>query len=192
MRDFLLQCSRAILNWPPKPATFLEKQNLITSVAARFSLKNFVETGTFEGEMIEAQRPFFQTIWSIELDEKLFAAARKKFAGDAVVRLVQGDSGVKLHEVAAVLHEPALFWLDAHYSRGKTAGAAADAPIIKELSCLAPRRFSDAILIDDARLFGLKSDFPKLAVIRDFARQHWPQHNFAVESDIICILPSSP
>jgi len=113
-------------------------------------------------------------LFSIELNEELFQTVRTKYAGDPQIRLIQGDSGVKLREVAVSLDEPALFWLDAHYSRGKTSGGDADAPIIGELSCLTLRRFSDVILIDDARLFGLKSDYPKLEVIRQFATKHWP------------------
>ena len=190
MRNLLLKCSRAVLGWPPRPATFLEKQKLIARLGREHGAKTFVETGTFLGEMIDAQRGQFEKLISIELAEELFQAARKKYAADPAVELVQGDSGVKLREVAARLPEPALFWLDAHYSRGKTAGGHADAPIIKELSGIAPRHQTrDLILIDDARLFGLKSDYPKLAVIQNFAAQHWPQHTFAVDTDIICILP---
>lgn len=190
MRNLLLKCSRAVLGWPPRPATFLEKQNLISRMGREHGAKTFVETGTFLGEMIDAQRGQFEKLISIELAEELFQAARKKYAADPAVELVQGDSGVKLREVAARLPEPVLFWLDAHYSRGKTAGGAADAPIIRELSGIAPRnQRRDLILIDDARLFGLKSDYPKLAVIQKFAAQHWPQHTFVVDTDIICILP---
>ncbi len=189
MRNFLLKCSRAIFNWPPTPATFLEKQTLITRKGREFGVNVFVETGTFRGEMIDAQREHFQKLFSIELNEELFYAARAKFTRDPQVQLIQGDSGVKLREVAVSLNEPALFWLDAHYSRGKTSGGDADAPIIKELSCLTTRQFTDVILVDDARLFGLKSDYPKLEIIRQFAARHWPQHNFTVESDIICISP---
>jgi hypothetical protein len=189
MRNVLLKCSRAIFNWPPAPATFAEKSAFITRKGKENGLKIFVETGTFHGEMIDAQRVHFQKFFSIELNEELFLAARAKFAHDPQVQLIQGDSGVKLREVADHLNEPALFWLDAHYSRGKTSGGGAEAPIIKELSCLIPRRFNDVILVDDARLFGLKSDYPKLEVIRKIAAKNWPQHDFTVESDIICILP---
>ena len=190
MRNLLIKCSRAIFGWPPRPATFVEKQNLISRLGREYGVKMFIETGTFMGSMIDAQRSQFEKLVSIELSEELYQAAREKFAADSAVELVQGDSGVKLREVAARLPDPALFWLDAHYSRGKTAGRDADAPILKELSGIALRHEPrDLILIDDARLFGLKSDYPKLAVIRDFAVQHWPQHTFAVETDIICITP---
>ena len=190
MRQFIIKCSRAILGWPPTPATFLEKQSLITRKAGELGLKAFVETGTYLGEMIEAQRPHFKKIISIELNAELFRAACTKYSGDSQIQLFQGDSGAVLHDAVQELNEPALFWLDAHYSRGNTAGGDADAPILKELSCLTARNQPrDTILIDDARLFGRKSGYPKLDVIQQFAAQHWPEHLCAVETDVICIQP---
>lgn len=190
MRQFLIKWSRKVFGWPPTPATFLQKQLLIARKRQRHDLKVFVETGTFRGEMIDAQREHFQKLISIELSEELFRAARAKYAGDPRVRLYQGDSGIKLREVVQGLEEPALFWLDAHYSQGVTAGGGEAAPILKELSCLTSRsRYPDVILIDDARLFGLKSDYPRLAVLRQFVSRHWPSHTFGIESDVICILP---
>ena len=175
---------------PPAPASFLQKQTLITGKGREYGLKIFIETGTFRGEMIDAQLEHFQRLISIELSEGLFQTARAKYAHDPRIRLLQGDSGTKLREAVQGLDEPALFWLDAHYSRGNTAGGGEAAPIIRELSCLTSRsEYKDVILIDDARLFGLKSDYPKLDVIRQLASRHWPQHTFAVESDVICIQP---
>jgi hypothetical protein len=190
MRQFLISCSRKVFGWPPAPSTFLQKKNLITTKGREFGIHVFVETGTFRGEMINAQREHFLKLISIELSEELFQAARLRFVNDRQIQLHQGDSGIKLREVVKELDEPALFWLDAHYSRGVTAGSNEAAPIIKELSCLTSRGgLKDVILIDDARLFGLKSDYPKLEVIRQFTSRHWPQHVFAVESDVICIQP---
>lgn len=190
MRQQFIRISRALFGWPPAPASLEEKQNLITRIAREHGLKVFVETGTFRGEMIQTQREHFEKLISIELSESLFQACCARFAGDAKVQLHQGDSGIKLGEVAGSLVGPALFWLDAHYSRGDTAGAGADAPILRELSCIVPRNQPrDAILIDDTRLFGLKSDYPKLEAIRAFAARSWPQHEFSVQSDVICIVP---
>jgi hypothetical protein len=190
MRQFIIKCSRAVFGWPPAPANVAEKQSMIMRKARDRGLKVFVETGTFRGDMIAAQRENFDQLISIELSDKLFADAQARFAGDKRVQLLHGDSGTLLRTAVAKLEQPALFWLDAHYSRGETAGGNQDAPIIRELSCLVGRNQPrETILIDDARLFGLKSGYPKLKVIREFAAQHWPQHSFAVESDIICIQP---
>ena len=190
MRQFLLNVSRAVVGWPPTPASPLEKRTLIARIAKEHDLNVFVETGTFQGEMLDAQRPRFRQLISIELSRELFEAARSKYAGDPAVRLLQGDSGTKLKEAVEGLEERALFWLDAHFSRGVTAGAGAAAPIMRELSCLTSRsRHNDAILIDDARLFGLKRGYPRLKAVREFATRLWPLRTFSVESDVICILP---
>jgi hypothetical protein len=168
----------------------LEKIDFVRSKAGERGLKVLVETGTYRGEMLEAQREHFEKLISIELSEDLFRAARSRFAAFPHVQLVQGDSGIKLGEATRDLNEPALFWLDAHYSAGITAGGGTDAPIIKELSCLSSRNQPrDMILIDDARLFGWDFGYPKLRVIREYVAKHWPRHDFSVESDIICITP---
>jgi len=168
----------------------LEKIDFVRNKAGERGLKVLVETGTYRGEMLEAQREHFEKLISIELSEDLFRAARSRFAAFPHVQLIQGDSGVKLGEATKDLNEPALFWLDAHYSAGITAGGGKDAPIIKELSCLSSRNQSrDMILIDDARLFGWDFGYPKLKVIREYVAKHWPRHAFSVESDIICITP---
>jgi len=190
MRQLLLKCSRAVIGWPPQAPTFSEKAAFISRKARERGLKVFVETGTFRGGMLEAQCEHFDKLISIELSEDLFQAARAKFAAVPKIHLIQGDSGVKLGEAVRELKEPALFWLDAHYSAGITAGGGVEAPIIKELSCLASRKQpTDMILIDDARLFGWDFGYPKLKVIREYAAQHWPKHVFSVATDIICITP---
>jgi hypothetical protein len=191
MRKLVLKCSRKLLGWPPVAATFEQKAELIRRYRNQFDLAVFVETGTFKAEMIEAQHDCFQKLISIELSPQLHAAARAKFSQDAKVELYQGDSGVKLAEAVKNINGPALFWLDAHYSMGITAGRHHEAPIIKELSCLVHRKQArDVILIDDARLFGWDFGYPRLKVIQTFVEKHWPEHSFSVQSDVICILPA--
>lgn len=160
-------------------------------IAQERKLQLFVETGTFRGDMLEAQRRNFRKLISIELSEVLYEAASKKFSDCPQIQLHQGDSGVKLQEVAAGFQEPALFWLDAHYSGGVTAGGGEQAPILKELATIAARRQpSDVILIDDARLFGLKKAYPKQGVVKEFVARHLPQHSFSIQTDVICIMPA--
>ena len=45
----------------------------------------------------------------------------------------------------------------------------------------------DVILIDDARLFGWRSDYPRLTKIRQFVKTHLPDYKVSVESDLIRI-----
>src|SRR6185369_246720 len=98
----------------PLPAEL--KQEAVLYHAMDRQLDILVETGTFLGEMIAAQAPYFRKVYSIELSEELFDRAKKKFATSNNIHLIHGDSGVRLREVIAMLDSPALFWLDGHYS----------------------------------------------------------------------------
>lgn len=53
------------------------------------------------------------------------------------------------------LHRPALFWLDAHWSGGPTAGEQNECPVLDEIRAINDWSLSaeSCILIDDARLF---------------------------------------
>ena len=190
MRWILLKLSRAIFHWPPLPATVQEKKSLIVRFGCQRGLKNFIETGTFQGDMVEAQRKNFHKLVTIELGDTLYETAKRRFAGYDHVHVLHGDSATLLPEAIRLVEGPVLYWLDAHYSRGVTARGDREAPILKELSIIAAQgQPGDAILIDDARLFGLRLGYPRLATVRKFATREWPAHSFRVESDVICIIP---
>ena len=190
VRHAMFNFSRKHFGWPPIPPTHEAKCNFVMRKAAERHLEIFIETGTFRGEMLAFQLPHFKKLISIELSQELHRAACARFTAFPKVQVIQGDSGVKLGEAIKGLAAPALFWLDAHYSIGLTAGRGTSAPIFKELSCLTNRQqYPDAILIDDARLFGWDFGYPSLKAIRNFVSEHWPSHTCVVESDIICILP---
>jgi hypothetical protein len=193
MRDLLLKTSRTVFGWPPRPASTAEKHALVTNHAKKWRVKNLIETGTFEGDMVEAQWQFFERIVSVELDEKLAAAAAIRFKNRPQIQIFQGDSAMKLAEAMRLIDSPALFWLDAHYSRGVTAHGDLETPIMKELALIAGQRpTGDLILIDDARLFGLRRSYPKLNTVKKFAEQYWPRYSFQIVSDAICITPPLP
>lgn len=190
MRTILLRFSRNVFGWPPVAPPYEVKMALVARKAREYGVNVLVETGTFEGELLDRQLNNFRQLISIELNQELYQAARRRFDAHPQVQLLQGDSGVKLAEAVRDLGEPALFWLDAHYSFGITAGRGKEAPIFKELSCLTGRpQHADVILIDDARLFGFDFGYPSLRKIRRFIALHWPDYQFSVESDVICIVP---
>lgn len=187
VRRTSIKWSRKIFGWPPSAQSFDAKVDFIARIGREYALDVLIETGTFNGEMLERQRKHFKKLTSIELSDGLYQAASKRFESCPSIQLVHGDSGVKLAEVVKDLKEPALFWLDAHYSSGITAGRGTDAPIFKELSALANRSQSDVILIDDARLFGFDFGYPSIKRVKEFVSKHWPDRSFNVEMDIICI-----
>jgi hypothetical protein len=155
-----------------------------------YRLETLIETGTFRGDMVEAQRSHFRRIITIELADALWAAARDRFADAPHVTVLHGDSGEKLAEAIRLAEGPVLYWLDGHYSGGDTALGASETPIMREISLIAARGDKhDVIMIDDARLFGWRRGYPRLAVIRKFVSEYWPEHSLTIHSDIIQIAP---
>jgi hypothetical protein len=189
MRTALLNLSRTVLKWPPESSDPSVKQDMVARLGHECT--SLVESGTYRGDMIDAQRGNFERIVTIELDDDLFAAARDKFAPDPHITVIHGDSGVVLPEAIAMCNGSTAFWLDGHYSGGITAGTNSAVPILTELATIAERNDpGDVILIDDARLFGWRRGYPRISRVRAIARDFWPRHEFLVEEDIICIVPT--
>lgn len=148
------------------PIPHIVKEEMISEFALKHKIKNFVETGTYLGVMVDAQKNNFDMIYSIELNKSLHAHAKLKFRGYKYIKLLNGDSGEKLKEVLRELKAPALFWLDAHFSGGITSRGKKLTPILIELRLIKKRKYADVILIDDANLFDGTNDYPTLADLK--------------------------
>jgi hypothetical protein len=111
----------------------------------------FVETGTFRGDGVLRVLNDFEVIYSVESDPALFCLARLKTSGFQNVHLFQGDSGEFLENL--FLPEPALFYLDAHWSGF---GMETPLPLLRELRAISKRPYPDVVVIDDMRLMGKK------------------------------------
>jgi hypothetical protein len=159
---------------------------VIKEYAVRYGLRVLIETGTFLGDTVAANLDAFDRIYSIELSDELYENAVKRFRRCRHVKLLHGDSGDLLSAVVKGIHERALFWLDGHYSGYMTAKGATATPIYKELHAIIehPSK-SHVILIDDARCFTGKGDYPTLPDLRQIIRERDPGASFDVEHDII-------
>jgi len=145
----------------------------------------FIETGTLRGDTIEAVRRRVDRVVSIELSPQLAVAARMRFADNPEVTILEGDSGTVLPQLIDDLDEPAVFWLDGHFSAGPTARADLDTPIVEELEAvLTHDRDDHVVLIDDARLFGT-GDYPTIDQVRAQVARHRPHWQVDVHTDII-------
>jgi hypothetical protein len=145
-----------------------------------------VETGTFMGDMVEAQRKNFEKIISIELDTALFTRAKKLFVKNHNVCIILGDSGKVLPLVVKELTEPAIFWLDGHYSSGVTARGDTDCPIFEELGAILDNSdLPHIILIDDARCYTGENDYPTIASLKKFILSKNMNYTFENKDDII-------
>ena len=132
---------------------------------SRFNIpvpSTFVETGAYKGDGIQQYLGClpFQKIHSIELSPQWTNHCRQRFAqyGDRVV-IHEGDSASTLPTID-LPGIPVLFYLDAHYSGGATAGELVDngCPVLRELEYIAQRNIAgDVIFVDDMRLMGIDS-----------------------------------
>jgi hypothetical protein len=142
--------------------------------------------------MIAAVRSDFARLYSIELHPRLAHKARRRFARDPRVTIVEGDSATHLEPVLREAAQPAVLWLDGHYSGVLTArGEGGDTPVLRELDVAfragTPR---DVILIDDARLFGKDPAYPEVAEVERRVAAARPHCSVRVEDDIVQIRPA--
>lgn len=175
------------------PPPHLVKQRVVVEYGRRFGLRTLIETGTYTGLMVDACRNRFSRIFSIELDHTLHERAVALFEGLAHVSVLEGDSAEVLRDVLDDVSESCLFWLDAHYSGGITARGPVETPVERELLAILRHPVDGhVVLIDDARDFGRRDDYPTLAELRALVRQHRVDWVMEVADDIIRIHPPAP
>lgn len=173
---------------PADNVPHIVKQKAIRAYRERYRLGTLVETGTYLGDMVEVQLHEFDKVISIELSQDLYDRARLRFRRNPNVQLHQGDSGKVLHKVVPALKEPALFWLDGHYSHGITARGEKDCPIFEELDAIFKNDIGHVLLIDDARGFVGKNDYPTMEELKAYIKGKNPAYNLTVEDDIIRVV----
>ncbi len=169
----------------PVPPPHVLKQTTIISFQKQFGINLLVETGTYLGDMIAALKNHFTKLISIELSQELYQAALKRFKKDKHVTLVHGDSGVALQDLVTKINEPAIFWLDGHYSGGITAMGKTVCPIFDELTAIFKSEYHHILLIDDARLFDGTNDYPTLEQLISFIKSKKSNSKVTVMNDII-------
>lgn len=179
-------------NGCPIPPPHLIKQQTILKWQKKFNFDYFIETGTYFGDMVEAMHKHFSCVYSIELSPQLYDHSVKRFKGVKNVKLVQGDSAVELQKIMTTLPQPALFWLDGHYSAGVTARGKIDTPIMQELQDIynSPLGKNSVVLIDDAHCFGQDKDYPTIKQVEEYVKSKISHVDITVENNVICIIPT--
>ncbi|TWT82870.1 hypothetical protein CA13_43330 [Planctomycetes bacterium CA13] len=184
----ILQWQRGGFTTPPPQAV---KISMLANYMESYGLKKFIETGTFRGSTLCHMAKRGYDCMSIELADDLHQAAKRKFASYSNVQLLLGDSGNVLPRILNTLSEPALFWLDGHYSGGPTARADKDTPITTELEAILNHRVEGhVILIDDARLFNGENDYPPLHELLTVISRNG-RFRYEVHCDSIHLIPTS-
>ena len=186
---------RAIAKWEkegrPSPPPPVIKHQTIRDYAEQLKLRIFVETGTYFGDTVAAVMSSFDKLYSIELSRDIYEIARKRFVKMDKVTIIHGDSGVEIEKVLNWLDQPALFWLDSHFSGGVTAKGVKDTPIIEEMTqILSSKIEGHVIIIDDAHSFGTVPDYPSIEELIDFIKPLQPDFKIEVENNMIRITPN--
>ena len=173
----------------PLPPPHQYKQSVVEEISKKFMLNVFVETGTFMGHMIEAQRMNFAELFSIEVEPTLYKNAVKYFQSYRHIKIVEGDSSFVLNEILSEVHNNStLFWLDGHYSGGNTGMGKKQCPIYEELHAIFNHNISTkCILIDDARCFNGTEDYPTIEELINFVEKNTSSLKVNILNDIIHI-----
>lgn len=167
-----------------------EKYRLLSEFQQRFALETLVETGTYTGGTVEACRPFFKKLYSVELNLEMWQKAKDRFANDINVEIIQGDSAQVLETIVPKVSERTLYWLDAHYCLGQTSQGSLDTPILSELKTIFNSPYKNCyILIDDARCFIGWNDYPRVNFLEKMVRKQNSDLVFEVKDDVIRIYP---
>jgi len=160
----------------------------VRKYAKKFRIEVLVETGTYHGAMVEAMKNQFRVIHSIEIYKPLYEENVKKFSKYKHVFLHLGDSAYVLPKIMSDITEPAIFWFDGHFSGTGTGKGSKRTPIVKELESVFDHKIKNhVVLIDDARYFTGRDDYPTLQWLKEFVLKNFPKSTFNVKDDIIRI-----
>lgn len=138
----------------------------------------FVEGGTYNGGTAKQMSGKFKKVYTIEKSDAMFDVAKDNLRGISNIKILKGDTREHL-QIIMKNNDNMLFWLDAHWSGGKTYGEEDECPLIKELEIIFENNKNYVILIDDARLFLAPPPRPHKI-------ENWPSL-----SDIVGIMPNN-
>ncbi len=197
---FFLKLKNIIYTYITIPS-YESKRSIILKLALKYRCSAyFIETGTYMGDTLEVLKSNFDKLISIELSSDLASRASKRFFNEPHISIIHGDSSSQLSEIISSIDKGILFWLDGHYSSEFwvndeyiiTAKGEKHTPILEELRQIAGHLHINkhVILVDDARLFNGKDDYPDLSFLKTFVKVNFPAHLFSVKNDMIRILPT--
>ena len=134
------------------------------------------------------------------MSKELADKAKEKFKSKKNIEIVSGNSGSIMEKYLKEIDRPCLFWLDGHYSSEffigsefiRTAKGDKETPIIEELKCIFNHTVKKhVVLIDDARCFNGRNDYPTLRDLKAYINKLSPTSKIKVKRDIIRITYSN-
>ena len=147
----------------------------------------FVEAGTWRGDTVAFFHPHTSRIFSVELDDRMYAYAAERFRNDPKVTIVHGDAAAEIPAAVAEAGTAPLVYLDAHHTGTLTPGDVTEpAPVILTLlGPVAPP--GTTIVVDDLRLYGAAEGYPTLDTLTKAAAEAFPNAVIRVGLDSLVV-----
>lgn len=156
---YVLDTIAKLRNKPYVPHSLTKLHNL-AACRRLTGAKEVIEIGSYKGVTARRLSYLFDRVITIEIDQKLHEAARKRCAGRANVDLILGDGAKILPEVASRVSGAVIF-LDGHFSGGETGHGDEPEPVLKELDIISSHLDNFVgVVVDDFRLFGVEKGWP--------------------------------
>lgn len=167
-----------------------QKHAVLAEYAQRFKPKVFIETGSLRGDTLKAMLPYFERLYTIDVNPTFTAKVAQRFAAWPKVKAINGDSGVLLPELLKTIHEPCLFWLDAHMAGTHHDHYVINAPIREELETVLTHECAadHVVLVDDFWYFAneeWREVLPSVPEIEAIVKAKFPDWVFEIELDIM-------
>lgn len=169
----------SFINWKQRGFSGYAPHYVKKKIFKKYGIKNavWVETGTFLGDTTAFLSTISEKVYTIEPSIELFEKAQKRFT-DTNAEVINGVSEEVFPRLLPTIQSKQInFWLDGHYSAGKTFQGAINCPVVEELESIRQNLNSFdhiVILIDDVRCFDEKNldypDYPSLDYLVDFCR----------------------
>lgn len=182
----------------PVPHTKGIPKDLVVKIQRSFGISEFVETGTYMGETAIWASEIFRRVITVEQSRHYYEQLEVAHSRYPNVEFVFGHSGVDLDRLVRSLAGPAVFWLDGHWSGGKTYGEGDECPLLNEIESINRSPHEHFIFIDDARLFmsppprpHSPDDWPTIVQVVDILRAAGRSPYVVAFADVIIACPGT-
>ncbi len=91
-------------------------KDLMLQLKRKYTLEDFIETGTYRGGTALWAAAHFARVTTIEFSRALYEDMRAQHSGIHNINCIFGDSREALKTILPKLDRPAMLWLDSHWS----------------------------------------------------------------------------
>ncbi|RFM26491.1 class I SAM-dependent methyltransferase [Deminuibacter soli] len=175
--------------------SFSMPREIVLQFKDKGNIRNFIETGTYQGGTSFWAARHFEQVATVEIDPAISKATASKPDCPANIRFYVGNSKDVLPEMVKPLTGRSIFWLDGHWCNVTEMGKDMECPLMDEIRALA--HLKDAvILIDDARAFlgplpppHNNADWPRIDEVFALLKQQYPDNLVTIADDVIYCIP---